>query len=63
MGADGAEGMRSIKQNGGKTVVQDEGTCVVYGMPKAVVEAHAADRVVPLEDIAQAITIMISTGM
>jgi chemotaxis response regulator CheB len=32
-------------------------------MPKAVVDLDAADRVVPLEDIAQAITIMISTGM
>lgn len=63
MGADGAEGMRLIKDNGGKTVVQNEETCVVYGMPKAVVDLRAADRIVPLEDIAQAITIMISTGM
>ncbi len=63
MGSDGAEGMKCIKKNGGKTIAQSEETCVVYGMPKAVVESGAADRVVPLEDIAQAITIMISTGM
>mgnify|MGYP000902502152 FL=1 len=63
MGSDGAEGMKCIKRNGGKTIAQSEGTCVVYGMPKAVVDSGAADRVVPLEDIAQAITIMISTGM
>jgi two-component system chemotaxis response regulator CheB len=63
MGSDGAEGMRNIKRNGGKTIAQSEETCVVYGMPKAVVDIGAADRVVPLTDIAQAITIMISMGM
>ena len=63
MGSDGAEGMRLIKTNGGKTIVQSEETCVVYGMPKAVVDLNAADRIVPLEDIGQAIAIMISTGM
>ena len=63
MGSDGAEGMRCIKQNGGKTIAQNEGTCVVYGMPKAAVDIGAADRVVPLENIAQAIAVMISTGM
>ena len=55
--------MKCIKQNGGKTIAQSEETCIVYGMPKAVVESGTADRVVALEDIAQAITIMISTGM
>lgn len=63
MGSDGAEGMQLIKKNGGKTIVQNEETCVVYGMPKAVVDLNAADRIVPLEDIGQAIAIMISTGM
>jgi two-component system chemotaxis response regulator CheB len=63
MGSDGAEGMRTIKDSGGKTIVQNEETCVVYGMPKAAVDLQAADRIVPLEDIAQAITITISTGM
>ena len=63
MGSDGAEGMKCIKRNGGKTIAQSEETCVVYGMPKAVVESGAADRVVPLEEIAQTITVMISTGM
>lgn len=63
MGSDGAEGMKFIKTNGGKTVVQNEDTCVVYGMPKAVVDLRAADRVVPLEDIAQSIVIMLSAGM
>lgn len=63
MGSDGAEGMRHIKMNGGKTVVQDEDTCTVYGMPKAVVELGAADKVVPLQDIAKSIIVMLSAGM
>jgi len=63
MGSDGAEGMKLIKRNGGKTVVQNEETCVVYGMPKAVVDLGAADRIVPLEDIAKNIVLMLSTGM
>lgn len=48
MGADGLEGMKAIKKTGGKTVAQDEESCVVYGMPKAVVDAGVADKVVPL---------------
>ncbi len=57
MGYDGAEGMKMIKEFGGRTIVQDEATCVVYGMPKAVVDSNAADMVVPLEDIADHIMI------
>ena len=57
MGYDGAEGMRMIKDFGGRTIVQDEASCVVYGMPKAVVDSNAADMVVPLEDIADHIMI------
>lgn len=63
MGADGAEGMKAIKEYGGKTIVQNEETCVVYGMPKAVVDRGAADRIVPLEDISDNIVVMLSTGM
>ncbi len=63
MGSDGALGMELIKKNGGKTIVQSEETCVVYGMPKAVVDRGAADRIVPLEDIAKNIVVMLSTGM
>lgn len=53
MGLDGVEGMQEIKRQGGKTIVQDEGTCVVYGMPRAVVEAGAADRIAPVDQIAR----------
>jgi two-component system, chemotaxis family, protein-glutamate methylesterase/glutaminase len=55
MGSDGAEGMQMIKQLGGRTVVQDEETSVVYGMPKAAVDIGAADEVVPLDIIASRI--------
>lgn len=48
MGHDGLEGMKAIKASQGRTIVQDEKTCIVYGMPKAVVEAGCADKVVAL---------------
>ncbi len=59
MGHDGLEGMRLIRERGGKTLVQSEETCTVYGMPKAVVEARLADKVVPLGNIAGEIINMI----
>jgi len=52
MGRDGTEGCRVIKQRGGLVIAQHPEGCVVYGMPKAVVEEQLADRVVPLEKIA-----------
>jgi two-component system chemotaxis response regulator CheB len=55
MGADGCEGMKKIKHSGGYSIAQDASTCVVYGMPKAVVDAGLADEVRPVQGIAQAI--------
>ena len=55
MGCDGCEGMREIKEAGGYSIAQDEPTCVVYGMPKAVVDAGLADEIKPVQNIAQAI--------
>lgn len=51
MGADGREGARRLKAAGSTVWVQDEATCVVYGMPAAVEQAGLADRVLPLEEI------------
>ena len=51
MGHDGLEGMKAIKAANGRTIAQDEHTCVVYGMPKAVVAAGYADKVVPLSGV------------
>ena len=55
MGSDGREGMRKIKEHGGYCIAQDEATCVVYGMPKSVIEAGLADEICPLPQIADAI--------
>lgn len=52
MGSDGLEGMRAIKDRGGITIAQDEKSCVVYGMPRMIIEAGIADRIVSLDDIA-----------
>lgn len=48
MGEDGAEGLGTIKKNGGLTIAQSEESCVVYGMPRAAVERGYATRVVSL---------------
>lgn len=55
MGSDGVEGLRLIRRAGGRALVQDEPTSVVFGMPKAAIEAGLADRVLPAQKIADAI--------
>jgi two-component system, chemotaxis family, protein-glutamate methylesterase/glutaminase len=55
MGSDGADGARSVKEAGGRVIAEHESTCVVYGMPRAVVEAGIADAVVPLPNVANEI--------
>lgn len=52
LGSDGARGASEVVQNGGVVVAEDEKTCVVYGMPKAVVEAKLTSAVFPLPEIA-----------
>lgn len=52
LGADGARGSSDVVQNGGIVVAQNEATCVVYGMPKAVVDAKLTSAVFPLPEIA-----------
>jgi two-component system chemotaxis response regulator CheB len=51
MGKDGARGLKKIKDAGGFTVVQDESSCVVYGMPRVAVELDAASVITPLNNI------------
>jgi two-component system chemotaxis response regulator CheB len=60
MGQDGSSGAVAVHQRGGYVLAEDESTCVVWGMPRAVVERGAADRVVPLEGMAEAIVSAIS---
>ncbi len=52
MGADGAEGLKLMREAGSYTIGQDEATCVVYGMPKAAYEMGAVEKVLPLDKIA-----------
>ena len=52
MGEDGAAGLKRIADAGGVTVAQDEGTSVVYGMPRAAVALGAAQNVLPPAEIA-----------
>ncbi len=58
MGRDGAEGVRALKRAGAQVMAQDEASSVVYGMPRAAVEA-GADLLVPLEDIPRLLTEMV----
>ncbi len=51
MGKDGALGLLDMKNNGSKTVAQDEKSSIVFGMPKEAIRLGAANAVVPLEDI------------
>ena len=55
MGADGRDGAAWIKARGGTVLTEAEETCVVYGMPRSVVEAGLSDEAVPLETLAAAI--------
>jgi two-component system, chemotaxis family, protein-glutamate methylesterase/glutaminase len=55
MGKDGADGMRAIKAAGGATLVQDEASSVIWGMPRACIEAGCADKVVALDGLADAV--------
>lgn len=55
MGSDGCEGAKVLKQKGGYLIAQNEASCVVYGMPKAVVDAGLADQILDVDDIAKAI--------
>lgn len=51
MGDDGARGLLRIRELGGRTVAQDEASCVVYGMPQEAVKRGAAEKVLALTDI------------
>ncbi len=58
MGNDGTEGLAKIHTAGGHVLIQDEASCVVYGMPGAAAAAGLADSIVALEDMAQRITLL-----
>jgi two-component system, chemotaxis family, protein-glutamate methylesterase/glutaminase len=55
MGSDGREGAAWIKAKGGRVITEAEESCVVYGMPRSVVEAGLSDGSVPLDSLARTI--------
>jgi two-component system chemotaxis response regulator CheB len=55
MGVDGARGMQELRRAGARTLVQDEETSVVFGMPRAAIKLGAADVVVPLQEMPRAV--------
>jgi two-component system, chemotaxis family, protein-glutamate methylesterase/glutaminase len=61
MGADGAQAMREMKDAGSHNFVQDEATCVVFGMPKMAIQAGAAHEILPLNQIAPAVLNRLAT--
>ncbi len=52
MGSDGAKGLLNMRNSGAHTLAQNEASCVVFGMPKEAIESGAAEKVVPLSNIA-----------
>lgn len=62
MGADGAAAMREMRDAGSYNLVQDESTCIVFGMPREAIAHGAADEVLPLPQIAQALLLKLRGG-
>lgn len=62
MGDDGTLGCKLLKRKGARIVVQDEESCVVWGMPRSVYEAGIADEVLPLSEMANCFTTSATMG-
>lgn len=60
MGADGAKGLMSMKEEGAFTIAQNEESCVVYGMPKVAVDLGAVHKVIHLNNIAEELMLKLS---
>ena len=56
MGSDGARGLKRLQDAGAATIAQDEESSTVFGMPRAAIELGAADRVVAIGDVAEAMS-------
>jgi len=52
MGGDGAKGLLQMKEAGAHTIAQDEKSCIVFGMPKEAIKLNAAEKILPLNQIA-----------
>ena len=63
MGKDGALGLLNMRQNGARTIAQDEQSCIVYGMPKEAAEQNAAEKILPLDEVAAAMIDLARNGI
>jgi two-component system, chemotaxis family, protein-glutamate methylesterase/glutaminase len=61
MGDDGLRGARAIRQAGGRVLAESAASCVVFGMPRCVIEANLADEEAPLDDIPERLVELIFT--
>jgi two-component system chemotaxis response regulator CheB len=62
MGKDGAEELQLLKESGAYTIVQNQESCVVYGMPGEAVRLNAASFILPPEDIADVLIGLVRRG-
>ncbi len=62
MGEDGADGLRTMRNAGARTIAQNEETCVVFGMPAAAIALGGAEYVLPLPAIGAALLTLAGTG-
>jgi two-component system chemotaxis response regulator CheB len=62
MGADGAKAMKEMRDAGAFNLVQDEASCVVFGMPREAISAGAANEVLPLGQIAPRLIEVLRSG-
>jgi two-component system chemotaxis response regulator CheB len=63
MGADGARGLLELNRRGGHTIVQDEATSVVFGMPQSAIRLGAVDEVAPIDVIAERIGVALAARL
>lgn len=59
MGKDGVKGLEKIKNNGGRTIAEDQSTCVVFGMPEVAIQRGIVDTIAPVYNIANILIAMV----
>ncbi len=62
MGDDGAKAIRRVRERGGKTIAESSETAIIFGMPNEAIKTGAVELILPLEEIAQAIERLCTSG-
>ena len=62
MGSDGVDGLRAVKQAGGRVIAQNEATSVIYGMPREAVAAGVVDLELPITEIGSRLVSLVAGG-